>query len=270
VQHFPLARRVLDTCVNAPVIRRLERRLLRNGHLIALSEHTARKLQESARMNLPGVVLPVPIDLELFVPAPQRRVRGRLGFAGRFNDPRKNIGLLLEAAAQLRAAGDDVHVMLIGDSPGDAVTSSVARLGLQSHLSFHPGLSRDAMRDLLQTLDVFVLPSHQEGLCIAALEALACGVPVVSTRCGGPEVFVIADVSGELVESRPESVAAAVRHLVRDDAVRAALSASGRRLVEKRYSASRARGVLAHEFRRAFPAASTSTSTVSDDKVARA
>jgi asparagine synthase (glutamine-hydrolysing) len=270
VRQFPWPRRLLDTCVNAPLIRRIERKLLRSGRVIALSDHTARTLQDRARTALQRVVLPVPIDLELFAPAPQRRVRGSLGFAGRFNDPRKNIGLFLEAAAQLRASGDDVRVVLIGDAPRPTVISMVARLGLQSHVSFHPGLAREAMRDLLQTLDVFVLPSHQEGLCIAALEALACGVPVVSTRCGGPEEFVISGVSGELVDSRPESVAAAVRRLMRDDAARAALAASGRRLVEERYSAPRARGVFMQEFRRAFPAASSVGSAVAEKQVASA
>jgi glycosyltransferase involved in cell wall biosynthesis len=126
------------------------------------------------------------------------------------------------------------------------------------------------MRDLLQTLDVFVLPSHQEGLCIAALEALACGVPVVATRCGGPEEFVIAGVSGKLVESRSESVAAAVQRLMRDENARAALAASARRLVEEHYSASRARGVFTQEFRRAFPAAPTVTNAAPEEKVASA
>jgi glycosyltransferase involved in cell wall biosynthesis len=141
---------------------------------------------------------------------------------------------------------------------------------MRTNVSFHPGLSREAMRDLLQTLDVFVLPSHQEGLCIAALEAMACGLPVVSTRCGGPEEFVIPGVSGELVESRPESVAAAVKRLIKDESERAALSSSARRLVEERYSAKRARSIFTQEFRRAFPAAPWASSAAPEEKIASA
>jgi asparagine synthase (glutamine-hydrolysing) len=254
VQHFPWPRRILDTCINGPIIRALERRLLRGGRIIALSEHTAHVLQQQAGTAIPRAVLPVPIDLDLFVPAPHARVRGRIGFAGRFNDPRKNIRLLLAAAAQLRAQDADVHVVLMGDAPKPAVKQLVARFGLDSHVSFHPCLSRTAMRDLMQTLDVFVLPSHQEGLCIAGLEALACGVPVVSTRCGGPEEFVIAGVSGELVDSRVEDVAAAVRRIMDNEAARAQLASRARGLVEERYGAARCRALFVQQVQEAFPA----------------
>jgi glycosyltransferase involved in cell wall biosynthesis len=252
VRHFPWPRKLLDACVNAPVIRWLERRLLRGGHIVSVSEHTAGMLQQRAGVPLARVVLSVPVDVDLFVPAPQSRVPGRIGFAGRFNDPRKNIGLLLAAAAQLRTR-QDVHVVLMGGTPGEAVRATVAQLGLQAHVSFHQNLPRDEMRDLMQTLDVFVVPSHQEGLCISALEALACGVPVVSTRCGGPEQFVISGVSGELVDSSAEAVAAAVSRIIDDEALRTSLSSGSRRLVETQYSPARAAALLQQRLQEAFP-----------------
>jgi len=196
----------------------------------------------------------VPVEVELFVPAPASRVAGRIGFAGRINDPRKNMGLLLASAALLRAQGGDVHVVLMGDAPGDAIKSSVSQLGLQAHVSFHPNLPRGEMRELMQTLDVFVVASHQEGLCISALEALACGVPVVSTRCGGPEEFVIGGTSGELVDSEPEAIASAVARIMGDPALRSSLSSGARRLVEERYAPARARAVLLQHLRETFPA----------------
>jgi asparagine synthase (glutamine-hydrolysing) len=267
VRQFPWPRRLLDTCINGPVIRRLERRLLRGGRVLALSEYTARMLQLRAGTALPRVLLPMPVDLDLFTPAPQARVSGRIGFAGRFNDPRKNIGLLLAAAAQLRQDRPDVHLVLMGDTPQAALRDTVTRLGLQDHVSFHAGLSREAMRDLLRTFDVFVLPSHQEGLCIAALEALACGVPVVSTRCGGPEEFVVPGVSGELVDNRPEAVAAAAARIMDDAAARAALSPAARRLVEERYGRAHARAVLLQQVQEAFPAPPDEAAALGDGRI---
>jgi glycosyltransferase involved in cell wall biosynthesis len=254
VRHFPWLRRLLDTCVNAPVIRYLERRLLRGGRIVSVSEHTARVLQRRADIALPRVLLPVPVDVEAFVPAPASRVAGRIGFAGRINDPRKNIGLLLAATARLRTQGCDVHVVLMGDAPDEAIRNTAAQLGLQAHVSFHPNLPRSEMRDLMQTLDVFVVASHQEGLCISALEAMACGVPVVCTRCGGPEEFVIGGVSGELVDSAPEAIADAVARIMNDEVLRASLSSGARRLVEERYAPARARAVLLQQLRETFPA----------------
>jgi asparagine synthase (glutamine-hydrolysing) len=255
VRHFPWLRRLLDSCINGPVIRRMERRLLRGGRVVALSEYTARQLQNRAGAAVAGALLPVPVELDLFTPAPQARVPGRIGFAGRFNDPRKNVGLLLQATRLLRHQRDDVHLALIGDAPNAHVKRLVADYGLDAQVSFLPHLSRAALRDMMRTLDVFVLPSHQEGLCVAALEALACGVPVVSTRCGGPEEFVIAGVSGELVASRADAVADAARRIMDDGALRARLALSARQLVEERYSPARCRAVFLQQLREAFPAA---------------
>jgi len=253
VKHFPFVRRLLDTCVNGPIIRRLERRLLRAGHVLSLSEYTAHMLGDIAGPAFHTTLLPVAVDSTLFVPQPAARVAGRLGFAGRFNDPRKNIGLLLRAAAQLREGGHQVSVLLMGDAVEPDISQTIDALGLAGHVTIEPGLTRNELRDRLQTLDVFVLPSHQEGLCIAALEAMACGVPVVSTRCGGPEEFVIADRTGTLVDSDPRQVAQAIAAILGNPALRDKMGYAARRLVEERYCAERVQTVFAEAFRNAFP-----------------
>lgn len=253
VKHFPLARRILDKYLNGPIIRRLEKNLLACGRVLSLSDYTAKALGDIAGPLFQKEILPVPVDAELFVPKPSSLVPGRLGFAGRFNDPRKNIGLLLQVVAQLRQASPQVSVVLMGDAAEPAVTQMIAALGLQDHVSIRPGLSREQMRDCLQTLDVFVLPSHQEGLCIAALEAMACGVPVVSTRCGGPEEFVIPGVTGSLVGFEPREMTDAIATILTDRDLRARLSHSARGMVEERYTSARAEAVFAQAFRAAFP-----------------
>jgi asparagine synthase (glutamine-hydrolysing) len=261
-RRFPWPRRLLDSCLNAQIIRRLETALMRQGRILFLSEHTARTLRRDVAAPAPEVLLPVPVDTILFSPKNGARVPGRIGFAGRFNDPRKNIRLLLAAAARMRSEAEHVHVVLMGDTPGRSIRDAVASCGLEGHVAFYPDLSRDAMRDLLQTLDVFVLPSLQEGLCIAALEALACGVPVVSTRCGGPEEFVMAGVSGALVDTDPGAVASAAMLIMRDTALRQQLSASGRKLIEDRYSKTRAGAILRQHLDLMFvPLASAANAT---------
>jgi len=85
---------------------------------------------------------------------------------------------------------------------------------------------------------VFVIPSFQEGLNIAGLQAMACGVPVISTRCGGPEDYVIEGETGFLVdaEADAEALAEAVGRVVADRAERADLGAGARRKAETDYS----------------------------------
>jgi glycosyltransferase involved in cell wall biosynthesis len=254
VRHFPTSRRLLDTLVNAPVIRALQKRLLSGGTVLSLSEYTAGVLGELAAPDFRKIVLPVPIDTDLLVPSPGRRVPGRVGFAGRFSDPRKNIGLLLQAVAILRRAGQDISVLLLGEPATSELTGQLAALDLAGHVTIRAHVARDELRDCLQTLDAFVLPSHQEGLCIAALEAMACGVPVVSTRCGGPEEFVIPGVTGSLVESEPQEMASAIGSITRDAAWRACLSRSARNLVEQRYAHGTIDAVFAQAFEATFPA----------------
>jgi asparagine synthase (glutamine-hydrolysing) len=236
VKHFPLARRVLDACVNGPVIRRLEKKLLSRGHILSLSDYTARTLATLAGPGFSKAILPVPIDIDLFAPKPDARIPGRVGFAGRFSDPRKNIGLLLQAVAHMRRRGHDVTAVLMGDASFPEFDAQVAALDLGGIVSVQPDLSREEMRDCLQTLDAFILPSHQEGLCIAALEAMACGVPVVSTHCGGPEEFVIPDVTGYLVDTQPQEMARAVAAIISEPGLRSRLSTAARQLVEQRYA----------------------------------
>jgi asparagine synthase (glutamine-hydrolysing) len=253
VKTFPAVRRFLDSCVNGPIIRRLEKRLLTSGHILSLSDYTAGALAELAGPAFSKVILPVAVDSALFAPDPDALVFGRLGFAGRFNDPRKNIGLLLKAVAELRQRGHDVSAVLMGDSAMPEITKLISSLGLGPHVSLRSGLSRSEMRDCMQTLDVFVLPSHQEGLCIAALEALACGVPVVSTRCGGPEEFVVPGVTGELVGSDPQDMAAAIARIISDRERRSRLSQAARQVVEERYTDARAEALFTQAFKEAFP-----------------
>lgn len=253
VKRFPLARRLLDRYVNGPVIRRLEKKLLTSGRVLSLSDYTARVLADIAGERFQKVILPVPVDAELFVPEPSATVPGRIGFAGRFNDPRKNVGLLLRAVSQLHREGQNVEVVLMGDTAAPAVAEMIAALSLEGIVSIKPGLSRTEMRDCMQTLDLFALPSHQEGLCISALEAMACGVPVVSTRCGGPEEFVIPGVTGSLVGFDPPEMASAIAAILTDREARSRMSRCARELVEERYTKARVEAIFSQAFKASFP-----------------
>jgi len=259
VRRYPFVRRVLDTVITTPVNRLLERKLLQHGHVLSLSAYTAGQLATIAGPEFRKVILPVPVDAEFFVPRPAACVPGRLGFAGRFNDPRKNIGLLLHCVAQMRRAGNDVSLLLMGDASRPEILGQVEALGIAAHVEIRSGLSREAMRDCMQTLDVFVLPSHQEGLCISALEAFACGVPVVSTRCGGPEEFVIPGRTGLLVDPTVDAMAAATRSLTSDRPLRETMSAAARRLVEERYGISHADAIFQSALDETFPALAART-----------
>ncbi|MEB3172419.1 MAG: glycosyltransferase family 4 protein [Cyanobacteriota bacterium] len=226
VARFPAHRRLLDQVVNAPLLRRLERRALQDpaGRILSISGATARSLERIAGKPLAGVLYR-PCNPQLFRCEPERCVPWRIGFSGRYSDPRKQIGLLLKAVARLAAQNRPVQLELTGEADGRLLQPQLERLGIADRVRLHPLLAKRDLARVMQSWDVFVIPSHQEGLCLAALEAMACGVPLLSTPCGGPEELLDGGRCGELVPPQPEALATAVARCCGDRERRQRLSA---------------------------------------------
>lgn len=254
VAAFSGPRRLLDRHLNGPLLRRLERQVLRapNGHVMALSRYTARALEQIADRPMDAVLL-MPVDTTVFHPDPAATRPWRLGFTGRFGDPRKNIALLLGAVQRLVSQGLPVELHLAGERDQDVLRPQLEALGISDRVRTHPPLKASELGDLLRTLDLFVIPSHQEGLCIAALEAMACGVPVVSTRCGGPEDYVVPDLTGALVEADPAAMAHAISTIATDRALRQRLSIAAQAWVAENASPSAGRAVFRRQLRATWP-----------------
>ncbi len=138
---------------------------------------------------------------------------------------RKGIDVLLRALAQLR--DPDLVLLVAGDGPeAPALRRLTAELFLTDAVRFL-GRRQDT-GDLLAACDLFVLPSRQEGLGVAALEALGAARPVVATRVGGLGALIVDGVCGLLVP--PDDVAAlaaAIARLRGDQALRLRLAAAG-------------------------------------------
>lgn len=235
VQTFGALRRVFDRCFVDPLTSRAERQLLRAVYPLALSRHTAKQLELISGQPVLSIC-PTPIDTSMFVPDANAVQPGHIVFSGRLDDPRKNVDLLVAAVVTLHRRGLPVRATLMG---GGKKENLLERLKNEGERSLFNVLSYAQKRDLVHVLrqaDVFAVPSHQEGLCISALEAMACGAPVVSTRCGGPEEFVIPGETGDLVGFASNEMASAIERIVRDRTKRVALSQQAIELVRERYS----------------------------------
>ena len=140
---------------------------------------------------------------------------------------RKGIDVLLDALARLADDGLRPALWIAGEGPARPALEKQSReLGLDHQVRFLG--ERSDVADLLAACDVFVLPSRQEGLGVAALEAMAAGRPIVATRVGGLAEAVVDGGTGLLVPpDDPAALADALARLLRDPALRARLAAAG-------------------------------------------
>lgn len=240
---MPWPRRLLDRMVTVPLLRRVERRVLETSDLLLpVSRYSAGCFAALGRTR-PMTVLPVPVDTDRFRPA-AGGAPGVVGFAGRLGDPRKNLGLLLEAVALLRRRGRDVRLRLTG-RPLPAVAARMQALDIAGHVEWVGTLPHEALPGFYQSLDVFAMPSRQEGLGIVGVEAMACGVPVVSTRNGGAEDYVLDGETGLLAGFEPAGFADRLDAVLTGRALRDRLGAAARDLALRRYALSPWRAALA-------------------------
>jgi glycosyltransferase involved in cell wall biosynthesis len=149
--------------------------------------------------------------------------------------PQKGIGVLLRAAAEL----PNVSFIVAGEGPERHALESQARsLGVSDRVAFS-GFQSDPAA-LLASADLFVLPSFEEGLPLALLEAMAVGTPVVATAIGGTDEVVTHGEHGLLVPpGDAAALASAIGALLRDPARAARLAVAARTRVRESFSMER-------------------------------
>jgi glycosyltransferase involved in cell wall biosynthesis len=171
--------------------------------------------------------------------------RDRFGFSGPVADapavfvgrlsPEKDVETLLRAAAIAVERRPSFRLRIAGAGPCAGGLSALAdTLGLRGHVEFL-GEVRDVPA-LLRGASLFVLSSVTEGLPLTVLEAMACGLPVVSTRVGGTPEAVVQGVSGLLVNPRdPGQLAHAMLQIHSDADLARRMGLAGRARVEEHF-----------------------------------
>ncbi len=151
--------------------------------------------------------------------------------------PEKALDTLLRAFALVRGTHPRAFLALAGDGSERAALEALARqLALGPDAVAFLGFRQDVPQ-FLSALDAYVLPSRDEGLGTAILEALAVGLPVVATRVGGIPESVIHERTGLLVPpDNPEALAAAMRRIMDEPALRETLPAGAREHIRANFT----------------------------------
>jgi glycosyltransferase involved in cell wall biosynthesis len=184
------------------------------------------------------------IDLNAYPGRAEKSIRAELGIpagsvlvvtAGRLSPEKNHLGLVM-AARQVLARRDDVHFVVCGEGfLREELEKAVCEAGI-GHRFLLPGFRSD-VRSFLHECDIFVLPSHTEGLPNAVLEAFACSKPVVATEVGGMPELVRDGLNGLLVPACDmNGLARCIQVLAEDKDLRGRMGQEGFRIVKEYYN----------------------------------
>jgi len=180
------------------------------------------------------------VDPDFFCPGAQPKIQDstfRVVTVGTANWS-KGYEYALLAVRRLLDRGVAAELHIIGDGPERArLLYTIDDLDLQGRVHLHGRLSPEAVRSRLQQADVFLLSSLSEGISNAVLEAMACGLPVVTTDCGGMREAVTDGVEGLVVPVRgPEAMADALTRLALNPAKCQKMGQEGRLRVLRQFA----------------------------------
>jgi len=188
-------------------------KIFKNAILLKIILKRARKilpislyLKQSIEKFYPSkkfLVIPNTIDTEIFshknsIHNPSKK---QIIIVARLLDKVKNISGIIEAIYELSKTRNDFILNIFGDGPDRNYLENLAtQLGINNTFVFFQGYSSNTeIAKKMRNSDFFILNSNYETFSVVSIEALSSGIPVISTRCGGPEEFINENV-GILIE----------------------------------------------------------------------
>ncbi len=161
----------------------------------------------------------------------------------------KGFAVLLDAVAELLAEDPDVRLTIVGDGPDRAQLEARAHSELPAGaVTFAGALGPEGVAKRLRGADLFCLPSFAEGVPVVLMEAMAAGLPVVSTAVMGIPELVRRGAGTLVPPGRADVLADALRAYVRDPEARARDGAVGREIVARDFDVDDSAGQLARLF----------------------
>jgi starch synthase len=220
------------------------------GLIIASAQERARVAARYPDLSSPVAAIPNPLDTEEWRALPRAQARAELGLPqdvflvvnhGRIDVRRKGLDILLDVWGRFVHSRPDARLHVLGaGQDDDQFAPMLANANLPS-ISWDARYTTDRLevRRWLSAADAYIITSRTEGMPVAPIEAMSCGLPVVASRAQGlPEIFPLGELSGGLLfdSGDPMAAVAALARLAGDARYRQALAEAGRATVEARFS----------------------------------
>jgi glycosyltransferase involved in cell wall biosynthesis len=221
-----------------------------NGLIVASGRERVRLGKAYPSLVTPIANIPNPLDTDEWRPEDRAQARKQLDLPqqvfivvnhGRTEIWRKGLDVLVEAWKLFASGHLDAQALLIGSGSDHAAFAQLLKQKGVERLTWIPSYVTDRrqMRRWLSAADVYLITSRAEGMPVAPLEAMACGLPVVSSDAHGlPDIFAAGEEHGGIVTAREDvpAIVAALDRLARDPGLRSRLGAAARKRVEDHFS----------------------------------
>jgi len=184
---------------------------------------------------------PPGVDTNLFHPSTKGKVTSSyLLSVGRFSDPRKNVRLLFQTFNKLKSLmPNPPRLVLAGKSGPTAKDMEYAKsLNIFDDIEIKLDINNAELISLYQGSELFLLSSDEEGFGMVIMEAMACGIPVIATDCGGPSTLISNSKDGFLVPiGDAKALAKRTHELLSNNEMKQRFSIQARKKVLDRFSA---------------------------------
>lgn len=215
--------------------------ILNSAKLIAVSRTNAEDIAKVGATKEKIMIIPNGIKMERFVNTnlDDREKSGPIVlYVGRISED-KGIECLLRAAPSVLRQFPNTEFLIVGEDYGylNKLKSLVNSLGIEKSVIFTGRLTSRRLVDVYSSADVFVLPSELEAFGIVVIEAMAAGVPVIVSNCGGMKDIVKDETNGLIFDvGDARQLADKIRLLISDKELRIRLAENGRETVRERYT----------------------------------
>jgi starch synthase len=221
-----------------------------NGLIVASARERARLAKRYPRLRSPVANIPNPLDTDEWRPEDRAKARQQLDLPaqsfilvnhGRTEIDRKGLDVLVEAWKRFSAEHSDAQAILIGSGGDHVQFAQLLKDKAVDRLTWIPRYITDRrqMRLWLSAADAYLITSRIEGMPVAPLEAMACGLPVVSSDAHGlPDIFAAGEDHGGIITPQGDvtAIVSALDRLARDLDLRSRLGKAARTRVEDHFS----------------------------------